>query len=292
VTEAWPLDTERPARFRSFESAALSSSIFLVARKRNSELTGKYEVHVQPELQQIVRERVETLWARGITGADLVLACVGAGMRAFTRYARVEYANGEEVPAERFLEEVEGAVLEVLLEKIFGVDRSGISGVDAVTRFYILWRYTYRQAAIDAGEAIIFTYPQHVELDALTHGPTPLVEKKGSAYRLNDFTRRGAEETLGIAQPGRAAPLIDVLHRLLHLVENFPAGIPAYLDEARPDIERLRIVAQTLAGQTLAGNGSGGGKSLVAARGAEAAALRKLTTNWRTLIEAHRGALV
>jgi len=35
-----------------------------------------------------------------------------------------------------------------------------------------------------------------------------------------------------------------------------------------------------------------GGKSLIAARGAEAAALRKLTTNWRTLIEAHRGALV
>jgi len=83
-----------------------------------------------------------------------------------------------------------------------------------------------------------------------------------------------------------------VLHRLLWLVEHQPVLIPAYLDEARPDVERLRIVAQTLAGQTLAGNGDGGGKSLIAARGAEAAALRKLTTNWRTLIEAHRGTLV
>lgn len=29
------------------------------------------------------------------------------------------------------------------------------------------------------------------------------------------------------------------------------------------------------------------GKSLIAARGAEAAALRKLTTNWRTVVEAN-----
>jgi hypothetical protein len=33
-------------------------------------------------------------------------------------------------------------------------------------------------------------------------------------------------------------------------------------------------------------------RSPVAARGDEAAALRNLTTSWRTLIEAHRGALV
>jgi len=87
-------------------------------------------------------------------------------------------------------------------------------------------------------------------------------------------------------------PLVDALHRLLWLVEYRPAQIPAYLDEARPDVERLRLVAQTLAGQTLAGNGNGGGRPLVVAQGAEAAALRKLTTNWRTLIEAHRGPMV
>ena len=48
-------------------------------------------------MEAIVRERVETLWGMGISGADLVIACVGAGLRAFTRFARVEYANGEEV---------------------------------------------------------------------------------------------------------------------------------------------------------------------------------------------------
>jgi putative DNA methylase len=120
VTEAWPLDTERPGRVRSLESAALASSILLVGRKRYGAETGNYEQEVRPELERIVRERVRTLWDAGISGADLVIACVGAGLRAFTRFARVEYANGEEVPAERFLAEVETVVLETILGQLYG----------------------------------------------------------------------------------------------------------------------------------------------------------------------------
>jgi putative DNA methylase len=276
-------------------TAALASSIFLIARRRGENETGSYEREVRPDLQRIVRERVDRLWAQGVTGADLVIACVGAGLRAFTRYARVEYANGEPVPADTFLTEVEGVVLEALLEKLFGVSQAGVGSVDPVTRFYVLWRYAYRHATVDAGEAIVFAYPQHVELDGpsgLSSGGNPLVEKKKGKYRLRDFTERGEDEDLGVPQGGEMISLIDVLHRLLWLVEHRPAMIPTYLDEARPDVERLRLVAQTLAGQTLAGNGNGGGRSLVASRGAEASALRKLTTNWRTLIEAHRGPMV
>jgi adenine-specific DNA methylase len=70
-------------------------------------------------LQQIVRERMDTLWDMGIAGADLVISCVGAGLRAFTKYEEVEYANGEEVPAEKFLAEVEGTVLDKMMEKLF-----------------------------------------------------------------------------------------------------------------------------------------------------------------------------
>lgn len=58
----------------------------------------------------------------------LTFAAVGAGLRAFTRFARVEYANGEEVMAEKFLAEVEGVVLETLLEKMFGVAGAALAG--------------------------------------------------------------------------------------------------------------------------------------------------------------------
>jgi putative DNA methylase len=148
VTEAWPLDTEMKVRLRGMESAALASSIFLVARKREGAAKGNYEAAVRPELEMIVRERVATLWDAGVSGADLVIACVGAGLRAFTRFARVEYANGDEVPAARFLTEVETVVLEDILGRLskeVGPDGTKYSlvGLDAATRFYVLWRYTY-----------------------------------------------------------------------------------------------------------------------------------------------------
>lgn len=287
VTEAWPLDTETTGRLRSHQSAALASSIFLVARRREGDGAGAYETQVRPELEAIVRERVDTLWGQGVSGADLVIAAVGAGLRAFTRFARVEYANGQPVPANTFLAEVEGVVLETLLEKLFGVPRAGVAAVDAVTRFYVLWRYTYRAATIDGGEAIVFAYPQGVELDgpqALTAGTRALVEKEKGKYRLRDFSERGDDDKLGLPDGITPAPLIDVLHRTLWLMENHPALLGEFLDEALAGrAEPLRLVSQTLAGPALAGDV--GAQGAAPSRGAEASALRKLTGNWRSLVE-------
>ncbi|MDI6752924.1 MAG: DUF1156 domain-containing protein [Thermodesulfobacteriota bacterium] len=289
VTEAWPVDTEKPGRLRAQEAAALASSIFLIARKREGSSAGRYEDEVSPELERIVRERVDTLWKMGITGADLVIAAVGAGLRAFTRFSRVEYANGEEVPAEKFLAEVEGVVLEAMLEKIFGLTGSGVAGVDGPTRFYVLWRYTYGAAEMDAGEAIVFTYGQNVELDGqngLSTGSRALVEKKKGKYRLRDFSDRGDNEKLGVpTDDGNSPLLIDALHRILWLMENEPRNLNRFLDEARPDSERLRVVAQALAGTALAGKKEDGAELSITTSAVEQTALKKLVANWRALID-------
>ena len=237
VVEAWPLDTENVSRLRAMESSALASSIFLVARKRGSDSkVGNYEDDVQPELDQIVRERVETLWDMGIAGADLVIACVGAGLRAFTKYGKVEYANGEEVPAEKFLAEVEGVVLDAMLAKLSGATGGNVSTVDNASRFYVLWRFVYKIAELDAGEAIVFSNGTHIELDGsqgLSAGSAALVEKKKAKYRMMDFTERGDSAKLGLpAGNGQPAPLIDVLHRILWLMENSPRKLNEFLDEA------------------------------------------------------------
>ena len=329
VVEAWPLDTEKRGRAVGLDAAVLASSIFLVARKREGAAVGSYERDVRPELERIVRERVDTLWGMGIIGADLVIAAVGAGLRAYTKFERVEYENGEEVPAEQYLAEVEGVVLDTLLERIFGMPKAGVSAVDPETRFYVLWRFTYKQADLDAGEAIVFAYPQHVELDGplgLTSGRNPLLERLKSKYRLRDFTERGDDEALGIMleefavregqterprkrpvrpkkpvtqealieiesvsegeQPQavrRSAPLIDVLHRVLWLMENRPALLGDYLDQAQPNLEHLRLVAHALAGPALEGSEQNGTLTAPSPQ-AEQAALKKLTANWRSLM--------
>src|SRR5271157_2931913 len=196
-------------------------------------------------------------------GADLVIAYVGAGLRAFTRFARVEYSNGEQVPAERFLTEVETVVLDSILGRLSkevsaNGSKTSLVGVDPATRFYTLWRYTYRGADLDAGESIIFANGTHVELDGLiglSSGSRALVEKKKGKYRLRDYSERGDDDTLGLpTDTGQTAPLIDALHRTLWLMENRPAKLAEFLREAEPNREQMRLVAQALAGPALKGN--------------------------------------
>jgi len=289
VTEAWPIQTEARGRTNAIGAAALSDSIFLVARRRDTDTTGQYEETVQPELLQIAGERVATLWDLGFAGADLVIASVGAGLRAFTRHARVEYANGEIVPEERFLAEVETVVLDTILSRLskaVGANnaRHSLAGVDPATRFYILWRYTYKSADLDSGEAFIFANGTHVELDGvrgLSSGSRQLVEKKKTKYRLLDYSERGDDAKLGaLSEEGQSAPLIDALHRLLWLMERHPSGIAEFLRETRPNIEQMRLVAQALSGPALKG-----GELSEVARGSELAALTKLTSNWRSVVE-------
>jgi putative DNA methylase len=289
IEEAWPLDTEMKTRIRAIDSASLASSIFLVTRKREGASVGKYEPEVQPELEQVVRERVGALWDAGISGADLVIACIGAGLRSFTRYARVQYANGEEVPAETFLTEVETVVLETILARLskeLGANsgKYSLAGLDAATRFYILWRYTYKDAELEAGEAIIFANGTHVELDGtdgISSGPRALLAKENSRYTLRDCFGRGDDEKLGLSTDGgQVAPLIDILHRVLWLLENQPYEIGKFLIEAGPNRDQLRLVVQALTGPAL----RGGELSDVSPTG-ELAVLAKLAANWRSVVD-------
>lgn len=253
ITEAWPLDTEMGSRLRGQNSAALASSIFLVARKRPSplaplpmergtgegtgrgtELTltpllprekgpgdegliGDYTTQVRPQLIEIVQERVKTLMQEGVTGADLVIACIGAGLRAYTQYDRVELSNGEELNANSFLDEVQKEVVEAILTSVLQCDRQGVSLVDKPTQYYIMGRYEYGEAAVEFDEANTLAKGIGVELDGangLTNGKLALVKKAKTTVQLNDYRERGVHEDLGIQDPdGRPNSLINILQR-------------------------------------------------------------------------------
>ena len=283
VTEAWPVQTESGTRANALGAAALSDSIFFVSRRREDTLAvGQYETQVQPELQRIARERVTTLWAggRGIGGADLLMAAVGAGLAAYTRFGNVEYGNGEAVPAERYLRDVEGVVLDVMLDEIFEMRGSAVSTVDPVTRFYILWRFTYREASVEAGDVYVFSYPQGVEVDGPSglSGPAPaLIEKHGGKFRVRNYQERGQAEQLGI--DGDSAALIDVVHRMLWLIDNRPTELQDFLRAAQPNQEALRLVAQALCAPVLARSAAQETPT------EELSALAKLNANWRPVVE-------
>ena len=155
------------------------------------------------ELDKIIAERLERLQQLGVTGADLVIATVGAGLRALTRYERVEQDNGEMLPAERFLAVVQGRVLDA----IFG----SLASADPVTRYYLAAQYSYGYAAVPFDEANNLARMTGADLDSpqgLTGGRNPLVLKKGSTVALRDFEDRGSDPQLGLPVEGNGQPAL------------------------------------------------------------------------------------
>jgi putative DNA methylase len=223
-----------------------------------------------------------------ITGADLVIACVGAGLRAYTQYDRVELPNGDELNAQTFLDEVQKEVLETILTEVLFCDKRGVGAVDKPTQYYILGRYEYGEAIVEFDEANTLARGVGVELDGaggLTDGKLALVKKTKNQVQLRDYSERGSYEDLGIHKPEKphsAPSLIDILHRLLWLAEKKPQDISSFIALAQPDASQLRLVAQALAGRTLIANT---GQEVAISRTQEQRAIDTLLASWKRLIE-------
>ena len=156
ITGSWPIATERPGRLRSQESAALATSVHLVCRPRvgqASSLSDRQDAgptgdwgEVLRELPKRVGDWMERLQGEGIRGADLVFACIGPALEVFSRYSRVETADGREVKLPEFLEKVWEVVGRTALEQVLGTAeakaRNGAAGAveeDARLTALFLW---------------------------------------------------------------------------------------------------------------------------------------------------------
>ncbi|MCF3608747.1 DUF1156 domain-containing protein [Planktothrix agardhii 1033] len=299
ITEAWPLDTESRGRLRAQNSAALASSIFLVARKRTNTEIGDYAMDVQPQLKSIIQDRVKSLMSEGVAGADLIIACVGAGLRAYTQYDKVELPNGDELDANSFLDEVQKEVLETVLTEVLLCDKKGVSFVDKPTQYYILARYEYGEAVVEFDEANSLARGVGVELDSLgglTEGKLSLVKKTKNQVQLQDYSQRGEVETLGIQKTekqqkfnelpqniGLPPTLIDILHRLLWLAEHQPQNVNNFLAQSMPDATQLKLVAQALGGRAL--TPEAGTTETLSNRTKEQQAIDTLLASWKRLVE-------
>ena len=115
ITGSWPIDTELGNRLRAQGSAALASSVHLVCRPRENadgevtESVGEWR-DVLGELPKRIHEWMPRLAAEGVVGADAIFACLGPALEVFSRYSRVEKANGETATLREYLEFVWAAV--------------------------------------------------------------------------------------------------------------------------------------------------------------------------------------
>jgi len=173
VTGSWPIDTEMGTRLRAMKSAALASSIHLVCRPRENpdgslctDAIGEWR-DVLDELPGRIHEWMPRLAQEGVVGADAIFACLGPALEIYSRYSRVERADGAPVPlgdvtdergnvVERgYLSYVWEAVSQEALSMIFeGADAASLTaGFEADARLTAMWLWTLSTATNGAEPA-------------------------------------------------------------------------------------------------------------------------------------------
>ena len=206
VTAAWPIHTEMGSRLRAVESAALASSIYMVARKINKEDTGFYR-EVKDELTKYLNEKLDRLWTEGISGPDFFIAAIGSSIEVFGKYDKIIDDEGIVIRADRLLEDVRRIVTDYAVRQVL---HNGFAAeISQLTRFYILWRWAYGDAKVEFDEARKLA--QSVGID-LTHE-----WNKGFIAKDKEFISVLGPEDRGSHPLDRSGELIDVLHNVVLL---------------------------------------------------------------------------
>lgn len=244
VTASWPIATENQSRLRAQGSASLSSSVFIVCRKRSAHDDGFLD-DIQPALLSRLHERLNYFWTQGIRGADFFMSAIGPAVEVFGRYQRVLRLSGEEVSIAELLEMVRGIVADYALQQIVKGERA--SNVDQTSRFYVLWRWSFGTAPVDSGEAIHLAQSLGCEFDALV-AEKGVLEKKKNKVHLKGPADRMNIKALG-ELTGTGVPLIDVLHRAANLWrEGERQQLADFLTERLPPngLDRMQRLAQSI----------------------------------------------
>jgi len=157
ITASWPIATERPVRLRSLNSAALATSVHLVCRPRPENASVGDWADVLRELPRRVGDWMERLQSEAVRGADLVFACIGPALEIFSRYSRVETAEGREVKLDEYLEKVWEVVGRSALAQVLGTTearaRNGAAGaVEEDARLTALFLWTLQSTNGEAAE--------------------------------------------------------------------------------------------------------------------------------------------
>lgn len=222
VTASWPLATELATRLRARDSATLATSIHLVCRPRPDDAPVGDWGEVLRELPRRVGDWMERLQAEGVRGADLVFACIGPALEIFSRYAKVETAEGQEVTLPEYLEKVWEVVGRTALEQVLGSGearaRNGAAGAleeDARLTALFLWTLQSTNGQGN-GSAVDNETEEADDLDEAEEEEAPRGKPKGFSL-VFDVARRFAQP-LGIHLPAWEDRIIETKKGVVRLM--------------------------------------------------------------------------
>ena len=252
VTGSWPIQTEMQTRQRAMSSAALSSSIWLVCRKRPKTARPGWETPVLAEMREKIAHQLRDFWDAGIRGPDFVWSATGPALEAFSRHPVVKRADdpGKVVTVEEFLRSVRRMVVGFVVSRLLAHANGAAGELDDITTYYLLHRSDFGLGAAPAGACILYALSCNLS-DADLSGRRDLVARgkhgygggqdgrntdapkiSGSEARLKWWNERRASDLGRATADGGAPPLIDCVHKVMQLWKTGEqARVDAYLEE-------------------------------------------------------------
>lgn len=264
VDGSWPIQTERQARTRAMASSALASSVWLVCRKRPETARPGWDNNVMEEMRRNISERLREYWDAGIRGPDFVWAATGPAMEAYSKHPAVKKANepGQILGVSEFLTHVRRMVVDYVVGQVLtgehGPDLAAAERMDAPTAYYLLHRHDFGLEDAPVGACILYAtacglsdHSLDVNWDILSHAGSGSSAdysdeetetdseaegdgeiESGSKVKLKVWSQRKSK-SMGFEAPGgQPVPLIDRVHRLMHLWKAGDAHkVDEYLDD-------------------------------------------------------------
>ena len=243
VNGSWPIQTEMSTRTRAMASAALSSSVWLVCKKRPAARPG-WDNNVLNEMRENVTQKLRDFWDAGIRGPDFVWAATGPALEAFSKHPVVKKANDPNklMTVSEFLREVRRMVVDFVVGRVLAHDddQEAATGLDDVTTYYLLHRHDFGMGEAPVGGCILYALSCNLSDSALVNRHDLLVQSSkggssddfgknvteevqdvdsgsGAKVKLKPWSRRRGRN-LGLEAPGgRPVPLIDQVHKLMQL---------------------------------------------------------------------------
>ncbi len=264
VDGSWPIQTERAARTRSIGAAALSSSVWLVCKKRPATARPGWDNQVLDEMRTKIRLQLREFWDAGIRGPDFVWAATGPALEAYSAHPVVRKANepGPLTVAE-FLSHVRRMVIDFVVGRVLTGDRAGKGDgevddgerLDEPTAYYLLHRNDFGLNDAPAGACILYAVSCGLSDKELSDTWDLLASTKGkqaddddeaeasdddegdsgdsgSKIKLKAWSQRHGKSMGYEAPGGRPIPLIDRVHRLMQLWKSGELSkVDEYLDQ-------------------------------------------------------------
>jgi adenine-specific DNA methylase len=262
VEASWPIETEMSNRSRSLGSAALSSSVWLVCKKRPENAKPGWDTSILKEMREQIITNLRRFWDAGIRGPDFVWAATGPALKSYSAHPIVKKANQPNsiMSVSEFLQFVRRLVVDFVVGRVLSQneDDREITGLDDVTTYYLLHRYDFGLSESPIGPCIMYAISCNLSDKSLINQYdilTTAKKKKLNEENINENSEDVEENSSGsnsdvILKPwdkrknkymgyeigNKTPPLIDQTHRLMDLwVDGDVNTVDEYINERSLD---------------------------------------------------------